>query len=128
MNIELLRRSLKSKWLDYYQDNRAWIARLSIWVSCDGTRRPSSSFILGALTPLEPKLIELMPLIADLSNHPDRIIIALGLNFDPEQELATLEAANTSTLQEANQKFLPAGFRRPAESDEACEGRGRKTP
>lgn len=127
MNIELLRRSLKSKWLDYYQDNRSWIARLSVWVSCDGTRRPSSSFILGTLTTLEPKLIELMPLIADLSNHPDRIVIALGLNFDPEQELTKL-SASSSTLQEANQKFLPAGSRRPAEVDEACEGRGRTTP
>ncbi len=127
MNIELLRRSLKSKWLDYYQDNRSWIARLSVWVSCDGTRRPSSSFILGTLTTLEPKLIELMPLIADLSNHPDRIVIALGLNFDPEQELINLEAANAAALQETHQKFLPAGTRRPAEADEACEGRGRKT-
>lgn len=126
MNIDQLRRSLKDRWLDYYQENRAWITRLSIWVSCDGQRRPSSSFILGALSTLEPRLIDLLPLIVDLSSHPDRIVVALGLNFDPEQELAHLKQLKAETP-----KYLPASAtsevkpRRPAEVDEACEGRDR---
>ncbi|MBE9010440.1 hypothetical protein IQ250_09505 [Pseudanabaenaceae cyanobacterium LEGE 13415] len=126
MNIDQLRRSLKDRWLDYYQENRSWITRLSIWVSCEGKRRPSSSFILGALSTIEPRLVDLLPLIVDLSNHPDRIIVALGLNFDPEQELAHLKQ-----LKAESQRYLPASSvaeikpRRPAEVDEACEGRDR---
>lgn len=126
MNIDQLRRSLKDRWLDYYQENRAWITRLSIWVSCDGQRRPSSSFILGALSSVEPRLVDLLPLIVDLSNHPDRIVVALGLNFDPDQELIHLKQIQTE-----NPKYLPASStpevkpRRPAEVDEACEGRDR---
>lgn len=124
MNIDQLRRSLKDRWLDYYEENRAWITRLSIWVSCDGQRRPSSSFILGALSTLEPRLIDLLPLIVDLSSHPDRIVVALGLNFDPDQELAQIKQLKADTP-----KYLPASAapevkpRRPAEVDEACEGR-----
>ena len=131
MNIEQLRRSLKDCWLDYYQENRAWITRLSIWVSCEGKRRPSSSFILGALSTAEPRLIDLLPLIVDLSNHPDRIVVALGLNFDPEQELLHLKQIKAEA--EAP-KFLAASavpeakLRRPAEVDEACEGRDRTAP
>ncbi|MCU0549351.1 MAG: DUF5331 domain-containing protein [Leptolyngbya sp. Prado105] len=130
MNIDHLRRSLKDRWLDYYQENRAWISRLSIWVSCEGNRRPSSSFILGVLSIEEPRLTEMLPLIVDLSNHPDRIVVALGLNFDPEQEL------NQKHLKAERPKYLPASSateaptkpRRPAEMDETCEGRSRKSP
>lgn len=129
MNIDQLRRSLKDRWLDYYQENRSWITRLSIWVSCDGKRRPSSSFILGALSTIEPRLVDLLPLIVDLSNHPDRIIVALGLNFDPEQELHLKQLK----AEAESPKYLPAGAtpemtRRPAEVDEACEGRSRSSP
>lgn len=129
MNIDQLRRSLKDRWLDYYEANRSWISRLSIWVSCEGKRRPSSSFILGVLSTEEPRLTEMLPLIVDLSNHPDRIVVALGLNFDPEQEL------NHKQLKAETPKYLPASSaaeapqkpRRPAEVDEACEGRNRTT-
>jgi len=128
VNIDQLRRSLKDRWLEYYQENRAWITRLSIWVSCDGKRRPSSSFILGALSTIEPRLVDLLPLIVDLSNHPDRIVVALGLNFDPEQELIHLKQLKAEA---ESPKYLPASSkteikpRRPAEVDEACEGRNR---
>lgn len=129
MNIDHLRRSLRDRWLDYYQDNRSWISRLSIWVNCEGERRPSASFILGALSSVEPRLIDLLPLIVDLSNHPDRIVIALGLNFDPEQELTKLKLKT-----DPDPKYLPASTAstplpsRPAKADEACEGRGKTTP
>lgn len=130
MNIDQLRRSLKDRWLDYYEENRSWISRLSIWVSCEGQRRPSSSFILGVLSIEEPRLTELLPLIVDLSTHPDRIVVALGLNFDPEQELN-----HQKRLKAENLKYLPARSgpdepdkpHRSAEVDEACEGRNRST-
>lgn len=131
MNIDYLRRSLKDKWLDYYQENRSWLTRLSVWVNCDGKRRPSSSFILATLSTLEPRFTELLPLIVDLSNHPDRIVMALGLNFDPEQELKTLQRLEAAI--DEPPKYLPASespnaqhlSRRPTKQDEACEGRGR---
>jgi Family of unknown function (DUF5331) len=87
MNIQHLRRSLKASWLNYYRENRAWLVRLGVWVDCDGQRRPSSSFILATLTTLEPQLTQLLPLIVDLSSNPDRIVLALGLNFSPDAEL-----------------------------------------
>jgi hypothetical protein len=97
VDTELLRASLKTLWLDYYRSNRLWINRLGIWVTCDGNRRPSSSFILATLAILEPKLHDILPLIVDLSSNPDRIVLALGLNFNPDQairETALPEAEN----------------------------------
>ncbi|MGF1570684.1 MAG: DUF5331 domain-containing protein [Nodosilinea sp.] len=99
MNSKKLRWSLKVKWLTYYRDNREWIDNLGIWVTCEGQRRPSSGFILGALSTLEPNLNSLLPLVVDLSSNPDRIILALGLNISPTQELEALGEA---------QKMLPS--------------------
>jgi outer membrane biosynthesis protein TonB len=93
VNIEDLRKSLRAQWLTYYRDNRSWLTRLGVWVTCEGERRPSSSFILGTLSILEPQLVQLLPLIVDLSSNPDRIVIALGLNFNPDEELEKFEKA-----------------------------------
>jgi hypothetical protein len=103
VNTEHLRTSLKTLWLDYYRSNRAWINRLGIWVTCEGDRRPSSSFILATLAILEPKLHEILPLIVDLSSNPDRIVLALGLNFNPDQVLKEITEAENSV------KMLPPG-------------------
>lgn len=108
MNIEHLRRALKSEWLDYYRKNRHWIVRLGVWVNCQGQRRPSASFILGALSTLEPQLQQLLPLVVDLNSNPDRIILVLGLNFNPEDELKVLEAeveAAQIQLEKAKEKI-----------------------
>lgn len=93
MNIEHLRRSLKALWLDYYRENRVWLTKLGVWVNCEGNRRPSSSFILGTLSVLEPQLTQMLPLVVDLSSNPDRVVMALGLNFNPDEELAAIELA-----------------------------------
>jgi hypothetical protein len=93
VNIEHLRKSLRAQWLTYYRENRSWLTHLGVWVTCEGERRPSSSFILGTLSTLEPQLIQLLPLIVDLSSNPDRIVIALGLNFNPDDELESFEEA-----------------------------------
>lgn len=87
MNIEQLRHSLKVKWLRYYQQNRSWLVKLQVWGTENGRRCPKSSFILATVSSLEPELTELLPLLVALNNNPDRIASALGLNFDPEEEL-----------------------------------------
>lgn len=130
MNSKQLRRSLKVKWLTYYRDNREWIDNLGIWVTSNGQRRPSSGFILGALSTLEPDLNSLLPLVVDLSSNPDRIIAALGLNISPAQELKVLEKAQRmlpsseqpkATLASVQHPVLdqvrPAGY-----DDESCTG------
>ncbi len=99
VDIQQLRQSLKVKWLLYYRRNRPWMTKLRIWGTYDGQRRPSSSFILATLTNLEPQLIQMFPFIVALSNHPDQIVAALGLNFNPEIEIRSLtEAANNTEI------------------------------
>jgi Family of unknown function (DUF5331) len=110
MNIEHLRKTLKAQWLHYYRENRSWLTRLGIWVNCEGKRRPSSSFILGTLTTLEPQLLQILPLVVDLSSNPDRIILALGLNFNPDEELeaiAELDRASARSLPASKVAMLP---------------------
>lgn len=102
MNIQQLRHALKVKWLMYYQQNRPWLTKIQIWGTFDGKRRPCSSFILAAVTNLEPKLIEVIPLIAQLNSDPDRIIVALGLNFNPDEELKALKAPTLQTSPNSN--------------------------
>jgi hypothetical protein len=106
VNTEQLRQSLKAKWLGYYRENRSWLVRLGVWVDSEGQRRPSSSFILATLSVLEPQLIQLLPLIVDLSSSPDRIVKALGLNFSPDQELEAFEAAADL---DTELRMLPSG-------------------
>jgi hypothetical protein len=101
MNIASLRTVLKAKWLTYYRDNRNWITRLRVWGTYEEKRRPSSSFILGALSAQEPELMELLPLIVDLNNNPDRIVAALGLDFNPEDELEDFERLTNATPKQA---------------------------
>lgn len=122
MNIEHLRRALKSEWLTYYRQNRHWIIRLGVWVNCQGQRRPSASFILGALSTIEPQLPQLLPLVVDLNSNPDRIVIALGLNFNPEEEMKALEELESNQLPtqthrsnaaEAAVKMLPSSEAQP---------------
>jgi len=129
VNIENLRQSLKDKWLTYYKDNRPWLARLAVWVNCNGQRRPSSSFILATLSVLEPELTVILPLVVDLNSSPDRIVIALGLNFNPDRALESLNKIDEEV------KLLPAGSkpvipgsasRVYAKRDEDCGGSGRK--
>lgn len=106
MNIQHLRQSVKAQWLDYYRQNREWLTRLGVWITSDGKRRPSSSFILATLTTLEPQLTQLLPLIVDLTGNPDRIIAALGLNFNPDDELKELE--RTEQRSNGQVKMLPS--------------------
>ncbi|BAY88775.1 MULTISPECIES: DUF5331 domain-containing protein [unclassified Tolypothrix] len=87
MNIQQLRQSLKMKWLSYYQQNRPWLVKMRIWATYDGLRRPSSGFMLATLSVLEPEFDQILGFIMELNNNPDQIIRALGLNFNPDEEL-----------------------------------------
>jgi hypothetical protein len=106
VDTQHLRASLRTLWLDYYRSNRQWLNRLGVWVTCEGKRRPSSSFILATLAILEPKLHDILPLIVDLSSNPDRIVLALGLNFNPEDALK--EAAKPTENSVNSVKMLPS--------------------
>ena len=109
MNIQKLRHGLKVKWLLYYRQNRPWITKLRVWGTYDGKRRPASSFILAALTNTEPELVQMLPFIVNLSNNPDQIVAALGLNFNPEEELKSLTESTVAILTNTNGNgMLPA--------------------
>jgi Family of unknown function (DUF5331) len=100
MNIQQLRESLKIKWLNYYFENRPWLVKMQIWGTYDGQRRPSSGFMLATLSVLEPQLDEIFPFIVDLNSNPDRIVAALGLNFNPDQHLDLIKSENSITTTE----------------------------
>lgn len=102
MNIQKLRHGLKVKWLLYYRQHRPWITKLRVWGTYDGKRRPASSFILAALTHAEPELVQMLPFIVNLSNNPDQIVAALGLNFNPEEELKMLTEATAAIATNTN--------------------------
>lgn len=91
MDIKQLRDALKLKWLNYCQENRSWLVKMQIWRTYDGVRRPSSGYILATLSVLEPSLQQILPFILELNNNPDDIVAALGLNFNPDEELCLLD-------------------------------------
>ncbi|MCG8364389.1 MAG: DUF5331 domain-containing protein [Pseudanabaenales cyanobacterium] len=130
MDTEKFRQSLELKWLEYNRDNRSWIVHLGIWITSQGQRRPSSSFILATLAILEPKLNQLMPLMVDLSSNPDRIVAALGLNFNPDEALESLyESKKMLPVSAAPQvdwglkKISPHWASKWAsKADESCQG------
>lgn len=92
--------SLQQKWLDYYQRNRSWIKlqmKVSVAKTADGGQRPASLFILGVVNALEPRLSTFMVPFYQLNPDADTLINVLGLNFDPEQELAKRSEAAAQT-------------------------------
>jgi Family of unknown function (DUF5331) len=97
MNIQQIRQSLKQKWIDYYYKNRSWLVKVRVWGTYDGVRRPASGFILATASVLEPQLEQILPFIVDLNSNPDGIIAALGLNFNPEEELHLITKNNEET-------------------------------
>ena len=92
MDIQQLRQSLKMKWLIYYEQNRSWLVKMRVWGTYDGLRRPLSGYILATLSVLEPQFEQILSFILDLNNNPDQIVAALGLNFNPDEELALLKS------------------------------------
>ncbi len=98
--------SLKQKWLEYFQKNRAWLV-LQMEVKSvktpDSGRRPGSSLILGVINALEPKLANLMVPFYKLNPDEDALVEVLGLNFDPDKELISEESeAAQSSVKESS--------------------------
>ncbi|PAX56539.1 DUF5331 domain-containing protein [Brunnivagina elsteri] len=98
MKIQELCQSLKLEWLRYYKNNRHWLEKMEIWATFEGERRPLSSFVLATVTVLEPSLIDILPLLADLNSDPDALIAALGLNFNPDKYLHLVEVEDFQLL------------------------------
>jgi hypothetical protein len=90
MDIQQLRPRLKMQWLSYYEKNRSWLAKMRVWHTYEGVRRPSSGYILATLSVLENQFDDILAFILELNNNPDEIVAALGLNFNPEEALEEL--------------------------------------
>jgi len=106
MNIQQLRESLKMKWLSYYQQNRLWLVKMRIWGTYDDLRRPSSGFMLATLSVLEPQFDQILAFILELNNNPDQIITALGLNFNPDEELDSIIGEDSIAADQFTSDFL----------------------
>jgi len=98
MNIQQLRQSLKMKWLNYYKQNRPWLVKMRVWGTYNGLRRPSSGFILATLSVLEPEFEQMLAFMIELNNNPDAIVTALGLNFNPDEELRLTTLDNSLAI------------------------------
>lgn len=111
MDIQELRQSLKMKWLSYYDQNRAWLVKMRVWSTYNGLRRPSSGFILATLSVLEPEFEQMLGFIMELNNDPDEIVVALGLNFNPDVELRLTKSSSNQEKQQTQSKPTPSnGF------------------
>ncbi|MEA5582694.1 DUF5331 domain-containing protein [Nodularia harveyana UHCC-0300] len=107
MNIQQLRQSVKVKWLSYYEQNRSWLVKMRVWGSYDGLRRPFSGFILATLSVLEPQFNEVISFILSLNNNPDEIVSALGLNFNPDDELSLSSSEDSVSTTEWDEEAVP---------------------
>ncbi|WP_414516541.1 DUF5331 domain-containing protein [Nostoc sp. PCC 9305] len=105
MNIQQLRQSLKQKWLIYYKQNISWLVKMRIWATYDGLRRPLSGFILATLSVLEPQFDEILSFMVDLNNDPDKIVAALGLNFNPDEELRLIKSDHSITTSQVENEL-----------------------
>ncbi|GAX35388.1 DUF5331 domain-containing protein [Nodularia sp. NIES-3585] len=110
MNIQQLRQSVKIKWLCYYEQNHAWLDKIRVWGTYNGLRRPSSGFILATLSVLEPQFDQVISFILDLNDNPDQIIAALGLNFNPHEELRLINLADSRTTTQFEGEFLQENY------------------
>ncbi|BBD67358.1 hypothetical protein NIES4072_53480 [Nostoc commune NIES-4072] len=104
MNIQELRQSLKQKWLSYYEQNISWLVKMRIWGTYDGLRRPLSGFILATLSVLEPQFDEILAFMLELNNDPDKIVAALGLNFNPDEELHLMKLDHSMAISQVESK------------------------
>ncbi|BAW95569.1 hypothetical protein NIES970_04780 [[Synechococcus] sp. NIES-970] len=99
--FEQIKPSVKTKWLDYFENNQDWLKILmdrgEYVATPDGGRRPQGSVILGAVSAKEPRLAESLYLFSLVEANFDTIIDVLGLNFDPLMELKNLEGKDGNT-------------------------------
>lgn len=94
IDFEELESSLKTKWLDYYKNNCSWIKYLSGQVTIQlsnkqtiQVNRPKSALILAVISILEPKVKDWLIFLSLAESDPNKIVLALGLHFNPEEML-----------------------------------------
>jgi hypothetical protein len=92
--------TIRDKWLDYCKSNLIWLNELQqlkksglsslISETSDGGVRPQSSILIGILIGIYPEFANIINIFYRLNPDPTKIIIALGLDFDPLEELEKL--------------------------------------
>jgi hypothetical protein len=104
-NFEEIKATLKDKWLDAYETNKSWLVYLNNWVNLNQGKRPPSHAILGIMASIEPKLIDYLIPLCEMSEKGDGVVTVLGLNFDPRIELEK-RAEEAALIQKA--EIVPA--------------------
>lgn len=98
--FEQIKPSIKTKWLDYYENNQEWLKLLmdsgEFVATPDGGRRPQGSVVMGAVSSLEPRLAEILYHFFLVHANFDTVVDVIGLNFDPAVELKNLTDSGTS--------------------------------
>lgn len=93
--FEQIKPSIKTKWLDYYENNQEWMKLLmdggEYVETPDGGRRPQGSVIVGAISAMESRLAEILYHFFLVHANFDTVVDVIGLNFDPLMELKKLE-------------------------------------
>ena len=104
---EQFKAELKDKWLDYYEANRSWLQHYmdinTNWYDSFrydekelaslgfhknySPRLPNCYFILGVVSVLEPSIKGLFAFMEYSTANSEKIVTALGLDFEPEIEL-----------------------------------------
>jgi hypothetical protein len=97
---QYLTNAIRDKWLDYCRSNLIWLNELQqlkknglsnlIVETSDGGIRPQASVLIGILIGIYPECASIINICFQLNSDPTKIIIALGLNFDPLKELEKL--------------------------------------
>lgn len=97
---QYLTKIIRDKWLEYCKSNLVWLEELQqlkkngistlISETSDGVVRPQSSILLGILIGIYPESSAIINVCFQLNPDPNKIIVALGLNFDPLKELEKL--------------------------------------
>lgn len=91
---------IRDEWLEYCKSNIVWLEELQqlkkngistlVSETSDGGIRPQASILLGILIGIYPESSTIINVCFQLSPDPNKIVIALGLNFDPLKELEKL--------------------------------------
>ncbi|MGB2927240.1 MAG: DUF5331 domain-containing protein [Limnothrix sp.] len=98
--FEQIKPSIKTKWLDYYENNQEWLKLLmdsgEFVATPDGGRRPQGSVIMGTVSSLEPRLAEILYHFFLVHANFDTVVDVVGLHFDPAAELSKLESSGSA--------------------------------
>jgi hypothetical protein len=68
-------------------------------------RRPECYFILGVVSSLEPSVRSLLAFMGNLTTNSEKLVRALGLDFDPELEFKKTIATRKNCIRIYRHKF-----------------------